>query len=119
MTGGASMIVVDTLVHNWLHRTGSLQELGAEHPYGAGCYGPGGCAAIIEAASGSIDARLFCPEGPAIFPRLVQKAIWLFCTEAAHDICNGNRIDDRFGCRQDGCPLFRDCAHIPLWGKVV
>jgi hypothetical protein len=112
---GSNMIVVDTLVHNWLQRTGSLHELGAEHAYGAGCYASGGCAAIIEAASQLIDAREFCPEGPAIFPRLVQKAIWLFCTEAAHDICNGNRIDDRVGCYQPGCPLFLECKRQALW----
>jgi hypothetical protein len=32
---GASFIVVDTLVHNFLHRTGILHRLGANHPYGA------------------------------------------------------------------------------------
>ena len=31
---GASMIVVDTLVHNFLHRTGILQRHGASHLYG-------------------------------------------------------------------------------------
>jgi hypothetical protein len=48
LTTGASLIVIDTLVHNWLHRTGILAELGAEHAYGPGCYRPGGCAEIIE-----------------------------------------------------------------------
>ena len=117
-TTGGSMIVVDTLVHNWLHRTGSLHELGAGHPYGIGCYRPGGCADIIEAASGTIDARQFGPENPPFFPRLVQKAIWLFCTEAAHDHCNGNRIDDRFSCRHNDCPLSVDCRRVPLHGNI-
>src|ERR1035437_9670713 len=31
---GACMIAVDTLVHNFLHRTGILHRLGANHPYG-------------------------------------------------------------------------------------
>ena len=44
---GASFIVVDTLVHNFLHRTGILARLGASHPYGPGCYRPGGCADIL------------------------------------------------------------------------
>jgi hypothetical protein len=38
VTTGASMIAVDTLVHNWLHRTGILRRLGAEHAYGPACY---------------------------------------------------------------------------------
>ena len=32
----ASMIAVDTLVHNFLHRTGILHRLNATHAYGAG-----------------------------------------------------------------------------------
>jgi hypothetical protein len=39
---GASMIAIDTLVHNFLHRTGVLHQTGATHPYGVGCYSPGG-----------------------------------------------------------------------------
>ncbi len=116
---GASMIAVDTLVHNWLHRSGCLRDLGAEHVYGLGCYAPGGCADIIEAVSACIDARQFCPEGPALFPRLVQKAIWVFCTEGALDICNGNRIDDRDRCAQTICPVFDRCARVPLRPKLT
>lgn len=48
---GASMTAVDTLVHNWLHRSGYLHDLSAAHAYGPGCYAAGGCAAIIDAAS--------------------------------------------------------------------
>ena len=40
---GASMIAIDTLVHNFLHRTGILARFNAEHAYGAACYRPGGC----------------------------------------------------------------------------
>jgi hypothetical protein len=39
---GASFVVIDTLVHNFLHRTGILQRFAASHPYGSGCYQPGG-----------------------------------------------------------------------------
>jgi hypothetical protein len=39
---GASMIAIDTLVHNWLHRTGILQRFDADHAYGMACYRPGG-----------------------------------------------------------------------------
>ena len=68
VTTGASMVAVDTLVHNWLHRTGSLRRLGAEHAYGPACYRLGGCASIIEETARRIDARQFCPDGPAFFP---------------------------------------------------
>jgi hypothetical protein len=32
------MIAVDTLVHNFLHRTGILHRLDASHAYGPACY---------------------------------------------------------------------------------
>ena len=35
---GVALIAVDTLVHNFLHRTGILARFNAAHPYGAGCY---------------------------------------------------------------------------------
>ena len=114
VTTGASMVAVDTLVHNWLHRTGILRRLGAKHAYGLACYGPGGCASIIEQAAQHIDAREFCPDGPAFFPRLLQKAVWLFCAEAGLGICNGNRIDDRDRCGQHDCLLFATCERVPL-----
>ena len=43
------MIAVDTLVHNFLHRTGILHRFHADHAYGLACYRPGGCADVIEA----------------------------------------------------------------------
>ena len=45
---GASMIAIDTLVHNFLVRTGILARFDADHSYGAACYQAGGCADIIE-----------------------------------------------------------------------
>jgi len=111
---GASMIAIDTLVHNWLHRTGILAGLGCEHPYGPRCYGPNGCAGIIEAMSVRIDARQFNPDYPADFPRFVQKAIWWFCAQAGLNECNGNRVDDRAACGRDDCPIGALCARQPL-----
>ena len=66
---GASMVVIDTLLHNHLHRTGTLRRFGAEHPYGARCYAPGGCADIIRGLAQRVDAREFNPAFPACFPR--------------------------------------------------
>jgi hypothetical protein len=111
---GTVMIAVDTLVHNFLHRTGILRELNGEHPYGDRCYAPNGCASIIERIAGKIDARRFNPAFPANFPRFVQHAIWRFCAEAGLNRCNGRRIDDRAPCVQADCPLFASCAHVPL-----
>ena len=47
VAAGAGLIAVDSLVHAFLHRTGILRRLGAEHPYGDACYRPGGCAATV------------------------------------------------------------------------
>src|SRR5947207_759274 len=41
---GGSMIAIDTLVHNFLHRTSILHRFDANHAYGLACYRPGGCA---------------------------------------------------------------------------
>jgi len=111
---GAGMIVIDSLCHNWLHRTGILTRLRADHLYGPGCYGPRGCAEIIEAVAPAIDARDFNPAFPASFPRFVQNAIWRFCAGIEMNRCNGNRINDRERCQDWGCPLFGHCARVSL-----
>ena len=108
------LIAVDTLVHNFLHRTGILHDWHADHLYGAGCYAPGGCADIIERIAGNIDARRFNPAFPANFPRFVQHAIWRFCAEAGLARCNGRRIDDRAACQQTDCPVSARCGRLPL-----
>jgi hypothetical protein len=76
---GKGMIAIDTLVHNFLHRTGILHDCGASHAYGAGCYGIGGCAEIARAVASRIDASAFNARFPKVFPRFVQHAIWRFC----------------------------------------
>lgn len=111
---GTVMIAVDTLVHNFLHRTGILRDFGADHPYGPRCYGPTGCATIIERLAAEIDARRFNSSYPVNFPRFVQHAIWRFCAKWGLNRCNGRRIDDRAPCGQADCPAFDGCAHVPL-----
>ena len=112
---GASMISIDSLLHNLMHRTGILWRLGAEHPYGAGCYRPGGCASIIAALAERIDARDINPEFPAHFPRLVQHNLWLFCAAGGHNVCNGYRVDDRHRCEQAlTCPSYAVCDRVRL-----
>jgi hypothetical protein len=111
---GATFVAVDTLVHNFLHRTGILQRLSADHPYGDRCYRPGGCAGILHVLAAHIDARQFNPAFPATFPRFVQSAIWRYCAEDGIDVCNGNRIDDDARCDYRHCQLFERCDRIAL-----
>jgi hypothetical protein len=111
---GASFVVVDTLVHNFLHRTGILDRLSADHPYGDRCYQPGGCAGILGLIATHIDDRQFNPAFPATFPRFVQTAIWQYCAENGLAVCNGNRIDDDARCDNGHCQLFRRCDRIAL-----
>jgi hypothetical protein len=111
---GAHMIAIDTLVHNFLHRTGVLDRLGASHPYGLGCYQPNGCADIIRTVSANLDARQFNRSFPQVFPRFVQHAIWRYCAQNGFDICNGNRIDDRQPCQNGYCRLYWRCNRKPL-----
>jgi hypothetical protein len=100
---GGNMIAVDTLVHNFLHRTGILRRFQAVHAYGLGCYRPGGCADVVRAAANQIDARAFNPTFPAVFPRFIQHAVWRYCAQQGLDVCNGNRIDDNRACNNVYC----------------
>jgi hypothetical protein len=111
---GASFIVVDTLVHNFLVRTGILDRLDAGHPYGPACYRPGGCADVLIDIAVTIDARRFNPGFPKVFPRFVQHAIWRYCAQSCFDICNGNQIDDRGRCTNMWCQLYSRCDRLVL-----
>ena len=111
---GGSMIAVDTLVHNFLHRTGVLNRFEARHSYGPACYRPRGCAEIIEIIAGEIDASQFDRRFPKTFPRFVQYAIWRYCSQQGLDICNGNQIDDRKPCENSQCRLYPRCDRITL-----
>jgi hypothetical protein len=111
---GSSMIAVDTPVHNFLHRTGILHRLEADHSYGPACYRPGGCAEIIATVAHEIDASRFNRRFPEMFPRFVQYAIWRYCSQQGLDICNGNRIDDQKPCENLECALYPNCDHITL-----
>jgi hypothetical protein len=111
---GKGMIAIDTLVHNFLHRTGILEDCGTPHGYGVGCYGLGGCAEIMRAVASRIDASAFNGRFPKLFPRFVQHAVWRFCAADGLNVCNGNRIDDLKPCQNRYCQLFNRCSHKPL-----
>jgi hypothetical protein len=114
---GASMIAIDTLVHNFLHRTGILHRFSADHAYGSACYRRGGCAEIIEIVADRIDVRAFNPSFPAVFPRFVQHAIWRYCARSGLDVCNGNRVDDRKSCDNVYCQIYSICDRIVLYNQ--
>ena len=111
---GGSMIAIDTLVHNFLHRTGILARFNANHLYGAGCYQLGGCSDIIQIVAEHIDARQFNPTFPQTFPRFVQYAIWRYCSQSGLDICNGNRINDVQRCDNLDCRVRLMCDRVVL-----
>jgi hypothetical protein len=111
---GGSMIAVDTLVHNFMRRTGILHRFDAHHSYGPACYQLNGCAEIIETIAGEIDASQFDRRFPESFPRFVQYAIWRYCSQQGLDVCNGNQIDDRKPCQNRQCTLYPRCDRITL-----
>jgi len=111
---GASTIAIDTLVHNFLYRTGILHWFDATHVYGLACYRPGGCAEIIQIVAEHIDARQFNPTFPRTFARFVQHAIWRYCSQNGLDICNGNRIDDNRRCENKDCRARLMCDRVVL-----
>ena len=111
---GLQLIAVDTLVHNFLHRTGILSRFKADHAYGPNCYRLGGCSDIIRLVATAIDARQFNRAFPQVFPRFVQLAIWAYCSQQGFDICNGNRLDDRQRCQNGHCRLYNICDRICL-----
>jgi hypothetical protein len=111
---GGGVIAIDTLVHNFLHRTGILARFNANHSYGAACYRLGGCADIIQTVAERIDARQFNPTFPQTFPRFVQYAIWRYCSQSGLDVCNGNRISDVQRCDNLDCRVRLMCDRVAL-----
>lgn len=108
---GRSMVAIDTLVHNFLRRTGILAITGTSHNYGPACYGPKGCAGVIYDLTDRIEPQR---PSPKLFPRLVQYAIWSFCAESQRNICNGRQIDDRQPCTLTDCPVGDLCSRLAL-----
>jgi hypothetical protein len=114
---GSQMIAVDTLVHNFLHRTGILDRFDARHGYGVGCYRLGGCADILRRVTTKIDSLRFNSQNPANFPRFIQHALWNYCSADGLSICNGLNIDDRQSCPNIYCIIYSNCSRIPLYDK--
>jgi hypothetical protein len=110
---GAHMTAVDTLVHNFLHRTGILDCYQLDHPYGPRCHAQTGCLGVIHDLANRIDCREFNPTLPADFPRFIQYHIWAYCGQAGENICNGNKCKP--GKPNPDCILHQQrlCAQLP------
>jgi hypothetical protein len=111
---GRSLVVVDSLVHNFLHRTGILAAFKCSHGYGSACYGEAGCAVVLYRLAAAIDLSAIEPKAPAYHPRLLQYVIWEFCAQIGRDICNGNHIDDHQACQRTDCPICKRCSRLVL-----
>lgn len=111
---GAEFIVVDRLIHNFMHRSGILKRHDCEHAYGTSCYSDHGCAKLLLSLSRGIDMRRFHHSFPQPFPRFVQTAIWRYCAASGENVCNGNQIDDGRRCRNEICNLQSFCERIAL-----
>lgn len=101
---GGALIVIDSLLHNNLSRTGVLARYKTEHRFGPACYQSRGCADIIDRVALKI----------AVVPRAVTHAIWRYCAQDFSNICNGNRIDDRHRCKNIYCRLYSICDRRQL-----
>jgi hypothetical protein len=111
---GSHMVAIDSLVHNLLHRTGTLADRGADHTYGPTCYRPGKCADIVRQLADEFDARELDRDYPKTFPLLVQHALWNFCAQSGLDICNGVHIRDDRPCDNCRCAVFDICGRVCL-----
>ena len=110
---GLHMVAVDSLVHNFLHRTGILDSYQLDHSYGPRCHTQNGCLGVIQDLAKHIDCRKFNPTLPAHFPRFVQYHIWAFCAKNAENICNLNKCKP--GKPNQACVLHQQrlCAQLP------
>lgn len=116
LRAGASLIVVDSLVHNMLQRTGAILAVGKPHAFGSGCYALGGCHELIVSFSETIDAHTYNPAWPRLAPRMLQHALWRFCAGSELNICNGNQIPAGRKCESGCCPAANHCARLALAG---
>ncbi len=111
---GRTMVTIDSLLHNFFHRTGILAAFDLHHQYGHICFSARGCAGVIYQLADRIDARIIDASYPRCFPRQIEVAIWTFCAESQLDICNGRHIDDRFPCARADCPVGGRCSRLVL-----
>ena len=111
---GVGMVAVDTLVHNYLHRTGILARFDAAHQYGPRCYQAGYCADILQVVSPPYRRSPIRPELSSGISALCATCGLAVLLKNGRDICNGNRINDRQSCDNNYCQLYVICDKIAL-----
>jgi hypothetical protein len=111
---GAEMVAIDTLVHNFLQRTGTLEEYKKPHKYGPACHTQKGCLGVIEAIAREIDCRKYNKNYPTYFPRLVQLYIWTYCSMDGENICNGNKCKEGRPNRECGLYEGKWCMPVSM-----
>jgi hypothetical protein len=110
---GQSLVAVDSLVHEFLHRTGALKAFDCEHHYGPACGEK--CSQLIYSISDEIDASIYNKKYPEYFPRFIEHSIWSFCAEDRSNICNGKKIGRGGPCEMGKeCPVNDLCKKVPL-----
>ncbi len=114
---GASVVVVDSLVHNLLLRSGAILAEGKPHTFGSACYATDGCRDLIVRFSETIDARRYNSAWPQTAPRMLQHALWRFCAGNEFNVCNGNQIHAGTKCKTSICPARRRCARLIIEPK--
>lgn len=109
---GAEMVANDTLVDNFLARTGTLDEYKRPHKYGLACHTQKGFVGVIEEIAQEIDCRKYNPNYPAYFLRLVQLYIRAYCSMNGENICNGNKCKE--GRPNRDCELYTGNWCMPV-----
>jgi len=107
-------IVIDTLVHNFFHRTGILKALGREHNYNSEfCHTEEYCKGIILEIAQKVDIRDLLEDDnfQAFEPRLIQLCIWLQCADEGRK-CGGGV------CNEKG-PFCNDCNVELMCDKLM
>lgn len=95
---GNELVVVDT---NVARAVDALREPGAHRTYDAR-------EQWVREQAAQLDLREFRPDLPSYSPRLVQEALYTFCSKsnrvAGRDAC-ANRLTPRRGCARTICPF--------------
>ena len=114
---GATFVAIDTLVHNFMHRTGILGGFRRPIRTATGAIGPAG--ALTFSVSSPPRSTLGNSIAPS--PRRFRRSCRMRSGATAENglgVCNGNRIADDHPCSNGHCQLFRRCDRIALRSNV-
>ena len=111
---GATFVAVDTLVHNFLHRTGILRRLRRPIRTATGAIGPAGALTFSVSSPPRSTRGNSIGRSPRRFRGSFRVRSGAYCAENGLGVCNGNRIADDHRCRNGHCQLFRRCDRVVL-----